>query len=201
MCGRYNFSKTDLSGLADILAAINVRFDAAAAPKTGEIRPTDEAPILAANSQGSLRVVAAKWGWPKQGDKGVIINTRAETAAQKSLFSASLAARRCVVLSSGFYEWQHNNAAHKTKYLLRQGAAGELFMAGIYNFFKDKNGDAYIGFTVLTTQASDSVAQIHNRMPVLLAANELERWVKDPGFTNTVLMRNGGELSLFEQQS
>ena len=70
-----------------------------------------------------------------------------------------------------------------------------LHMAGIVNVFRDSSGCEYSAFVILTTTANDSVAPIHDRMPVILAPDEGELWLDDDAFMEHVLHRLGPKLS------
>jgi putative SOS response-associated peptidase YedK len=158
----------------------------------GEIFPSTIASVVANNE-----IIAMKWGFPHWKNSGVIINARAETAADKNMFRRPLKERRCVVPSSGFYEWSRSsNRKAKDKYLFRQPDSGTtLYMAGISNTFRDALGNEYDAFTILTTEASDSVAPFHDRMPVILAPDEIDMWITDNEFTGFALHRPGPELT------
>ncbi len=132
---------------------------------------------------------------PKWRGAGVIINTRAETAAEKPMFKGPLRSRRCVIPSTGFYEWAHaGGKQQKDKYLLTEPGKDMLYMAGMVDSFKDESGGRQDAFTILTTAANDSVAPLHDRMPVILRTDELEAWLRDGAFVRTVLERVGPVL-------
>lgn len=109
------------------------------------------------------------WGFPKWTSKGVIINARSETAAEKSMFRKSLLQRRCVVPATGFYEWNHK----KQKYKFNLPNHELLYLAGIWNEYE---GEKH--FVILTTAANEAMKDIHNRMPVILKKNIINQWVK-----------------------
>ena len=94
----------------------------------------------------------------------------AETAEEKKTFKDSLLKRRCVIPSTGFYEWDKS----KQKYLFNIQGSNALYMAGLYNFFKDEPR-----FIILTTSANSSVSSIHHRMPVVLEKQQIEDWITD----------------------
>jgi len=158
---------------------------------SGDIFPTSIAPI--GTSDG---IVAVKWGFPHWKNSGVIINARSETASIKKMFAKPLRERRCVVPSSGFYEWSRQVGKSKTKnkYFLHQPGESVLYMAAITDTFRDAQGTQYSAFVILTTAANDSVSPIHDRMPVILAPDELELWINDDNFTEQALHRTGPEL-------
>ena len=182
----------------------------------GEVFPTNIAPVILQES-----VEAVKWGFPHWKNSGVIINARSETALEKKMFGKPLGERRCVVPSSGFYEWGHSSnlsgnmslfdngdlpgsgirnrssgSKKKDKFLFRQPEENMLYMAGMVSTFRDALGEPYDAFVILTTAANDSVAVIHDRMPVILAPDEAALWVMDNAFMEFVLHRPGPELSV-----
>jgi len=156
----------------------------------GEVFPANIAPII--TNDGAE---AVKWGFPHWKGAGVIINARSETAAEKSMFRKPLLERRCVIPSSGFFEWDRvSGKKKKDKYLLRRPGEHVLFMAGMINSFRDADGQDYSAFVILTTAANSSVAPIHDRMPVILAPDERDRWLSDNRFMEYALHRPGPEL-------
>ncbi len=197
MCGRYAVStEEEVIEIREIIHEINQKL--ANTPeltrmKTGEIFPTEIAPVLAIQA-GIRQAQLMKWGFPKWQGSGVVINAREETAAQKSMFRASLLTRRCVVPSTGFFEWSHG-PGKKEKYLLRLPDAA-LYMAGIYNVFRDEQQRCYPAYTILTTAANASVSMLHDRMPVILRKSELDVWLLDNAATHELMSRTGPELAL-----
>lgn len=107
MCGRYCLYEDGNEELRKILDRAEGEF------KIGEIFPTDKAPIILEKS-GVLKPEAVVWGFPRFRGKGVVINARAETVPEKPMFRRSFDTKRCVIPSSGFFEWSHDG--QKTKY-------------------------------------------------------------------------------------
>ena len=135
------------------------------------------------------------WGFPKWKGSGVIINARAETAADKPMFRSSLAARRCIVPSTGFYEWKHSgDKKQKDKYLINLPDTPMLYMAGIYNYYHESDGQQLPRFVILTTAANNSIAPLHDRMPVILSSAEKKDWLS--GADMDALSRTGPDLVL-----
>lgn len=186
MCARY---LVDDETYADIIVRLADPDEAQGVVK-GEVFPTNIAPVI--TSEG---VKAVKWGFPHWKNSGVIINARSETAAEKSMFRKPLHERRCVIVSGGFYEWDKaGGGKKKDKYLLSRPGERMLFMAGMINTFRDASGGDYNAFVILTTAASGSVAEIHDRMPVILAPDETDLWIGDGVFMEHALRRPGPGL-------
>ena len=169
MCGRYTFfTDKELQEVDEIIEQISneIRLENM---KAGEIFPTNVAPVLLPQDEIVIPRLMV-WGFPNFRSKGVIINARAETAAEKKLFGASLASRRCIIPSTGFYEWD----AEKKKFLFNMPDSGMLYMAGLYNRF-----DGEDRFVILTTEANGSIAAVHDRMPVIVPKAGIRDWICD----------------------
>lgn len=159
MCGRYAlFCENENKEIMRIIQQVQDKI------KIGEIYPTNPAPVILADG-----VYAYNWGFPKFGGKGVIINARAETAEEKRMFKKCVAERRCVIPSTGFYEWEN-----KRKYHFTLPGNSVLYMAGIYNDFAGESR-----FVILTTEANASIEEIHDRMPLVLPQNMINDWISN----------------------
>ncbi len=189
MCGRYVFDhEKDIEEVNKILIDLNKNHSGEYF-KTGEICPTDNAPILMAKDE-KLCINILKWGFPKWDGKGVIINARSETANEKKMFKMPLIKMRCVVLSTGFYEWQKKNPLrNKDKFLFLSPESPMLYMAGIYNVFK-QGDELQEHFVILTQEANKYISDIHDRMPVMLSKSELKDWILNDDFTYYPLKRD-----------
>lgn len=204
MCGRYLIAmEEEIMEMREIIREINRRY--AGSPelgqmKKGEIFPTDMVPAIALE-RGELRPYLFTWGFPHWRGSGVIINARGETAAERKMFSQALKERRCILPASGFYEWRHaQGQKRKEKYLLRHSANPMLYMAGLYTVYQ-KEGADQPAFVLLTTAANGPVQDIHDRMPVIISADEQEPWLKDEVFARQVLQREGPFLEMVRQQT
>lgn len=170
MCGRYTlFTEEEYQDIRNIIDSIQDRINGKSM-KTGEIFPTNLAPVLI-SLQNRVEPEAAVWGFPNFRNKGVIINARSETAAEKRMFQKPLMTSRCVVPTTGFYEWD----ADKQKHLFRLPETGELYLAGLCNEFAGERR-----YVILTAAANPSMADIHNRMPVIIPKHRIEEWLLQP---------------------
>ncbi len=181
MCGRYLIAvEEEIIEFRQILAEINERYKDTpllASMSTGEIFPTNVAPVLVLG-KAKPQAALMKWGFPKWQGSGVIINARAESALEKNMFHKSLMERRCVVPTTGFFEWRQEGNS-KTKYLFQLQKSKILYLAGLYNMFSAKPSEAYV---VLTTAANSQVAPYHHRMPLVLEAENVDAWLSDTTF-------------------
>lgn len=185
MCGRYIvMSDKEIEEIRNITREIDRKYGGGSMP-SGEIYPTNTAPVFV-KSESGYGAELMKWGFPKYQGSGVIINARAETAREKRTFSEALSARRCVIPSTGFFEWTHTPGQMKEKYLFNDPHSPMLYMAGLY-------APPVVGelprYVILTTAANDSMQAVHERMPVILRKEEIEDWVSRHENVNEVLFR------------
>jgi len=148
------------------------------------VAPTQAAPVLRQDERGR-RLDLLRWGlipwWSKDAKIGAtLINARAETLPSKPAFRSAFAARRCLVPVSGFYEWRRLDAKAKQPYYLRSAGDDEpLFLAGLWESWKDPEGERLETFTIVTTTPNELVAQLHDRMPAILDPADFGTWL-DP---------------------
>lgn len=187
MCGRYSLYEDENEELRKILDRTEGEF------KIGEIFPTDKAPIILEKS-GVLKPEAVVWGFPGFRGKGVVINTRAETVPEKPMFRRSFDTKRCVIPSSGFFEWSHDG--QKTKYQFNLPESKIIYMAGLYQDFGDERR-----FVIITTVANESMMEIHNRMPIILPKGRVRSWIQDGSVAADLLRAEQPQLIRQKKQS
>ncbi len=178
MCGRYNFTVEQSDELREIIEKLNAKVHGGEY-KTGEIFPTNQVPILIGD-HNKLSHVLSIWGFPKFDKKGVLINARSETVFEKRTFKESIINRRCIIPSTGFYEWD----SEKRKIMFRLDGSNALYMAGLYNYYQDE-----LSFVILTTAANESISDVHHRMPLVIPKNEIDTWILDDKVTVDILHR------------
>jgi len=136
-----------------ILAELHIR---EMTVKTGEIFPANNAPVLSL-TDGKPTLDVMKWGFPKWDGKGVITNSRSETVAEKKMFAKALIERRCVIPSTGFFEWSRDDKGKaRDKYLFNVAGTQMLYMAAVYSVSEDGRQ-----FVIITREANGSVSDIH----------------------------------------
>jgi len=185
MCGRYYAGGDFAEKLMDILEEEDI---AAAEPvydRTGQDVLPSELSTVIAEEGGGLAAVNMHWGFDAPRGNGLLINARAETAREKQTFSDSVLHRRCVIPASGFYEWDRD----RTKYRFTRPDGGLLLLAGFYTGVKGEQR-----YTILTTEANDSMRPVHDRMPLTIGRDEIRPWIKDAESLTEFLTRPQGEL-------
>jgi len=157
-------------------------------------------PAICSGSPDKINLL--KWGlipsWTRSIDDANIIryktfNARAESISQKPSFSVSLKAKRCIIPVKGFFEWQHKGK-EKIPWYIYNSENEIISIAGLYDEWIDSNtGEIHNTFSIITTEANDLMAEIHNsakRMPVILEKSGESRWLDlstSPEDTNSLL--------------
>ena len=173
MCGRYRLD-ADQRDMEEIIRALNRREEKLGADKpvktSGDLHPGDRVPALCRGRSGGIGAFAMEWGYRME-DGRRLINARLETAAQKPTFRDGMRSRRCLMPMSAYYEWERRGN-DRVKYRISPKADGLSCLAGIYRLEEDGPR-----FAVLTMEAADELAFIHDRMPVLVPYAAREAWL------------------------
>jgi putative SOS response-associated peptidase YedK len=181
MCGRF-VSTTAPAVLAERFRATVLDPDADAVPASWNVAPTDVVNAVV-NDRGQRRVRPLRWGlvpsWAEDPGTGArMINARVETVDRARAFRLALARRRCLVPADGFYEWRRRSGRPSAFYFQRRD--GDLLaLAGLWELWRDAAGLWLATCSVVTTEATEPVAEIHDRMPVVLDPDEWDEWL-DP---------------------
>ncbi|MGH3970420.1 MAG: SOS response-associated peptidase [Mycobacterium sp.] len=206
MCGRFAVT-TDPAALAEKIQAIDER--RAARDETGpnyNVAPTTTIATVVRrhdepDDEPTRRVRLMRWGlvppWVKAGPDGApeskgpqLFNARADKATTSPAFRSSAKSKRCLVPMEGYYEWRANpegKKARKTPFYMYREDGEPLFMAGLWSVWKSaKDASPLLSCTIITTDAVGELAEIHDRMPLVVAETDWDRWLDpdappDPG--------------------
>jgi putative SOS response-associated peptidase YedK len=143
------------------------------------IAPTQEAPVIRATPEREAALL--RWGlvpfWAKDLAVGNrMINARSEGVESKPAFRAAIQQRRCLVPATGFYEWK-GDPGRKQPYAITLTDRPMFAFAGLWERWKPAEGEPVETFTIVTTDANEAVASIHDRMPVILPREAEETWL------------------------
>lgn len=196
MCGRYA-AKKDPATLADEFDAVDATGPGYPGPDYN-VAPTKQVCTVVerhpredggkpdgTRTERSIRLM--RWGlvphWAKDPSVGNrMINTRAESAAEKPAFKSALRTRRCLLPADGWYEWRRDGKA-KQPYYMTSMDGSSLALAGIWSTWRPKDAEAgeppLVTCSILTTDAVGPLAEVHDRMPLVLPPAAWQRWL-DP---------------------
>ncbi len=144
--------------------------------------PTQQLPVIVERVEGDRELVTMRWGliprWVKPGDTKTPapFNARAETLAEKPMFRSLAAHKRCIVPANGYYEWKQVGG-HKQPYLFEVADEPLFGIAGLYDEFKNPDGEPLRSYTIVTTAPNALAAEYHNRMPAILRREDHETWL------------------------
>lgn len=148
------------------------------------VAPSQSVPVVR-QSEESRTLAMLHWGliphWAKDKSIGYkMINARAETVDTKPSFRTPFHQRRCVVPASGFYEWKKSGTEKQPYYIFRQDRR-PMALAGLWDRWEnpEKPGEVVESCTIITTEANDQVALLHNRMPAILEREDVDLWLGD----------------------
>ena len=128
-----------------------------------------------------------RWGlipyWAKEASIGFkTINAMSETAAEKPAFRDALRRRRCLIPADSFYEWQKVGRKEKQPYNFGMIDGSVFGFAGLWERWRDPAGNVVETCSILTVKPNSLVADVHDRMPTILRAEDYDLWL-DPGVT------------------
>lgn len=182
MCGRSSLTRTEKE--------LEKRFEAEFYSEDLErynplpnfnVAPTQMHPVITNQDQNHLQFF--KWGlvpfWAKDMKIGSrMINARIETIMEKPAYKGAVQKRRCIVPYDGFYEWKRKGSV-KIPYRITLLDHAIFCIAGIWEQWKSPTGDKMHTFSLLTGPPNEKMAEVHNRMPVILTPEEEKLWLDD----------------------
>jgi putative SOS response-associated peptidase YedK len=187
MCGRFNSYHSS--------SEIAKTFDLADVPELKpryNIAPTTEVAAIINSESGDRKFQWLRWGliphWAK--DKNIgnkLINARAETVAEKPSFRSAFKHSRCLIIASGFYEWQQQEGG-KQPFLIQQTDNLPFAFAGLWSSWH-RDGETINSCTIITTEANEIMTPIHHRMPVILPSDRYDLWL-DPTIERSQLLQS-----------
>lgn len=186
MCGRFYIDPDDMSD-EELIALLDREKAAAEAAgddlsfTLGEVKPGDQAAVIALNRRMQRSAFVMKWGYRVQ-DR-LLINARSETAAQKPTFRESMRMRRCLIPASAYFEWDHREKPFQ-KYRIQTSERKMIYLAGLYRF---EDNPRRPSFTILTREAAPDIACFHARMPVIIPASMTDEWLSHQGNAGSIL--------------
>ena len=205
MCGRY----TSTSAPADLARVFDVAPDdvkAAELPLRYNVAPTQEVYAVATRrpredgEKPRRQLGAFRWGlipyWAKDASVGnKMINARAEGIEGKSAYKRALVRRRCIIPADAFYEWQVRpggaKRGNKAPYVIRHKDGSPLAFAGLWELWRppdQPDAEPVRSCVIITTEANDLLAPIHDRMPVILPPAVWDQWL-DPDNEDLTVIR------------
>lgn len=178
MCGRFNMISDPLTQL--IMKIVNGELSDIAIEDRYNVAPTENVPVLLKTADGHWALHDMRW-WlvPNWSDapstKYTMFNAKSETLAKSRAFRMPFQRQRCIVPASGYYEWQKLSSG-KAPFLIQPAESEGFAFAGLWDSWGQ--GEQRIeSCTIITGAAPEGMAQIHNRVPIHLSLDEIDRWL------------------------
>ncbi|MEI7996536.1 MAG: SOS response-associated peptidase [Methylococcaceae bacterium] len=175
MCGRFNLIATK----AQIMEHFGLQRLPDYQPDYN-IPPGQKITAVVRLDDGSNKAVNLHWGlipsWSK--DRKIsshLINARAETLTEKPSFRNAFQHRRCLIPATGFFEWQTTETG-KQAYHIHQPEFALFAFAGLWEHWEQQQETVY-SCTIITTEANEKIAPVHDRMPVIITPDFYARWL------------------------
>lgn len=184
MCGRY-YRKADKQKIAEAFHATKVD-ETGFPPWDYNVSSTSLQPIIRQDRENDERELAVmRWGLVPFFTKDIAsvrgfstINARAETVAKSPTYREPFKKRRCLVPASGFYEWKKLDSKNKQPYGFDLLNGRMMAFAGLWDAWKDPKTNHWLQtYTIITTDANELMAPVHDRMPVILHPRDYDRWL------------------------
>ena len=179
MCGRYSLA-------APNPAQLRARFpigESLAVEPHYNIAPGSDVLAVTTDRAGEPRGESLRWGlvpsWAKESSVAFrMINARAETLRERAAYRKPFERFRCLIPADGFYEWQAIPGERRKQPFHITRADGELFaFAGLWSVWHRGEPDELRSCTIITTAANPRIAEIHDRMPVILPREAEAPWL------------------------
>jgi putative SOS response-associated peptidase YedK len=197
MCGRF----TQLYSWPELVALYRLTMPPVNLQPSYNICPTDPVDVLLPQEGGGLDFVRMRWGlvpyWWSKPLKQVpaTFNARSDTVATKPMFRDAFKRRRCVIPMSGFYEWRQM-ADGKQPFFISGADAPVLSVAGLWDKWKNREtGETLRSCTMMVSEANPFMSEIHDRMPVFLGQETLDRWLDVKAGTEVLLPASAAHLT------
>ncbi len=177
MCGRFAFYSP-----SEATAALFGATTSSEVVPRYNIAPTQFVAAVRRDEQDAPELAMLRWGlvpfWAKDPSIGNrMINARSETVAEKPSFRSAYKKRRCLILADGFYEWRKEGDG-KTPYFISLADGSPFAFAGLWENWTSKESDESLqSAAIITAAASDFMAQLHQRMPVVMLPEQADRWL------------------------
>lgn len=180
MCGRFD-RHTELDRFSSLIEGLDTSAGLAH-PASYNIAPSQRA-VVALEDEGRRTLEAMQWGlvphWSENPKLSKPINARAESVCAKPMFRDAFKRRRCLVLADGYYEWHAAGDGAKQPFYIAMPSAKPFLFAGIWAENTRLGPSTIRSFCIITTEANREVANVHDRMPVIIRPEHSDQWLGD----------------------
>lgn len=187
MCGRATLT-VDVEEIAEVIGALPLEGGLPKNRKGWNLAPTDPMVIVRPRREDEQREMAvARWGlipwWAKKDEAKKLgsrfVQARVETLAKTPAFRDAFKRHRCLVIVDGFYEWKSEADGNRAPHHVRREDRKPFAIAGVWDSWtSSETGEIIESCAVVTTEAKGHIADIHDRMPLVIGKDAYDAWLK-----------------------
>jgi putative SOS response-associated peptidase YedK len=181
MCGRYSLAGPNPAQVRAAYPAL----ESVEVARRFNVAPGDDVAAVTTSREGAARGELLRWGlvpsWSESPQTAAkMINARVETVSEKPAYRRAFQSMRCLIPADGFYEWQRRSSGPKQAFHITAVGREVFAFAGLWSIWHAPDGGTLRSCTILTTEANAAVAELHDRMPIILRRENEAEWI-DPG--------------------
>ncbi len=181
MCGRYTLHQKR----ADIAKRYNLASVPDDISENYNVAPGQYMPVVMQEPDGGRKLELMKWGlipaWAKDPKIGYkLINARDDTIFEKPIWRSLILKKRVLIPADGFYEWKRQSEGAKElkrPFYIHPKQLNLFSFAGVWESWKDVEGKEWKTYSIITTEPNNEMAEVHNRMPVILHPEDESKWL------------------------
>jgi putative SOS response-associated peptidase YedK len=177
MCGRYR-RRSDKQRIAELFAASADLEELYFGPED-DVAPGSMQPVIRINDDGERKIEIMRWGFKREDGK-LLFNARAEGIADANFWKKSFSLRRCIVPADSFFEWEKAQQGKKRKFEFTIQGRKPFGMAGLWAPWKNPKTNQWEDtFAIVTVEANETMAPVHNRQPAILAPRDYQEYLEN----------------------
>jgi putative SOS response-associated peptidase YedK len=177
MCGRYR-RRSDKQRIAELFAASADLEEFYFEPED-DVAPGSVQPVIRINSRGERKISLMRWGFKREDGK-LLFNARAESVTDVNFWKKSFSLRRCIVPADSFFEWQKSQQGKKLKFEFTIRDRKPFGMAALWSPWENPKTNQWEDtFAIVTVDANETMAPIHNRQPAILAPRDYQEYLEN----------------------
>jgi putative SOS response-associated peptidase YedK len=177
MCGRYR-RQSDKQRIAELFAG-SVDLEELYFGPEDDVAPGSTQPVIRINEDGERKIEIMRWGFKREDGK-LLFNARAESITDVNFWKKSFSLRRCIVPADSFLEWQKTQQGKKPKFEFTIRDRKPFGMAGLWSPWKNPKTNQWEDtFAIVTVEANETMAPVHNRQPAILAPRDYQEYLEN----------------------
>jgi putative SOS response-associated peptidase YedK len=176
MCGRYR-RRSDKQRIAELFAGSADLEELYFEPED-DVAPGSVQPVIRINRKGERKISLMRWGFKRE-DARLLFNARAEGITDVNFWKKSFSLRRCIIPADSFFEWQKTQQGKKPKFEFTIRDRKPFGMAGLWAPWKNPKTNQWEDtFAIVTVDANETMAPVHDRQPVILAPRDYQEYLE-----------------------